>query len=233
MSTCISLSIARLAKCHDWGTMTQAYGLSIPDQLPEVCAPARCAVIIYDMQKGVVPQISGGPEIVMLCRKLLEAARAGGYRVFFTRHFFLPNTVAGVGQLRRAMVWQRKKKPEETKPFFLQGSPPWEIVPELAPREGEVIIDKITMSAFEGTYLNLAMRDAHLDCFIIAGIALEVGIGPTVRQALDLNLCPVLVTDACGSKTAAAREQMMSTLEETGEVFAYPSAEVLAAMRPR
>jgi biuret amidohydrolase len=213
--------------------MTEAYGLSIPDQLSEVCAPARCAVIIYDMQKGVVPQISAGPEIVVLCRKLLESARAGGYRIFFTRHFFLPNTVAGVGQLRRAMVWQQKKKPEETKPFFLQGSLLWEIVPELAPREGEVMIDKVTMSAFEGTFLNLAMRDAHLDCFIIAGIALEVGIGPTVRHALDLNMCPVLVTDACGSKTPEARKQTIGTLKETGEVFTCSSADVLTAMSTR
>jgi nicotinamidase-related amidase len=210
--------------------MTEAYGLSIPDQLSEVCAPARCAVIIYDMQKGIVPQISAGPEIVVLCGKLLEAARAGGYRIFFTRHFFLPNTVAGIGQLRRAMVWQQKKKPQETKPFFLQGSSLWEIVPELAPREGEVIIDKITMSAFEGTFLNLAMRDAQLDSFIIAGIALEVGIGPTVRHALDLNMCSVLVTDACGSKTTDAREQTLATLQETGEVFASSSAEVFTAM---
>ena len=210
--------------------MTKAYGLSIPDQLVDLCTPERCALIIYDMQQGVVPQIDTGAEIVVLCRKLLESARAGGYRTFFTRHFFLPNSVAGVGQLRRAMVWQRKKTPEDTKPAFLQGSPLWEIVPELAPRAGEVLIDKITMSAFEGTFLNLAMRDAHLDSFIIAGIALEVGIGPTVRQALDLNLCPVLVTDACGSKTSEAREQTMATLMETGEVFAFSMAEVLSAM---
>jgi len=211
--------------------MTRAYGLSIPDQLVEVCAPERCGVIIYDMQKGIVPQISAGADIVLICRRLLEAARAGAYRVFHTRHFFLPNAVAGVGQLRRAMVWQQKKRPEETKPFFVQGSPLWEIVPELTPHEGEVIIDKITMSAFEGTFLNLAMRDAHLDSFIIAGIALEVGIGPTVRQALDLNLCPVLVSDGCGSKSAEAREHMLATLRETGEVFAVSSADVLAAMR--
>src|SRR6516162_9277049 len=213
--------------------MPQAYGLSIPDQLSEVCAPARCAVIIYDMQKGVVPQISAGTEIVTFCRQLLDAARAGGYRIFFTRHLFLPNALAGVGQLRRAMVWQQKKRAEETKPFFLQGSPLWEIVPELAPREGEVVIDKITMSAFEGTYLNLALRDAHLDAFVIAGIALEVGIGPTVRHALDLNLCPLVVTDACGSKTAELKEQTMAALQETGEIFASSSAEVLSAMKPR
>jgi nicotinamidase-related amidase len=213
--------------------MTEAYGLSVPDQLVEVCTPARCALLIYDMQKGIVPQISAGRDVVVLCGKLLEAARASGYRVFFTRHFFLPNVLAGVGQLRRAMVWQHKKKPEETQPYFLQGSQLWEIVPELAPLEGEVVIDKITMSAFEGTYLNLAMRDAHLDCFIIAGIALEVGIGPTVRHALDLNLCPVLVTDACGSKTADLKEQTLAALKETGEVFAVSSADVLSAIRPR
>ena len=211
--------------------MTTAYGLSIPDRLVEVCTPQRCALILYDMQQGIVPQISTGPDIVRLCRKLLEAARAGGYRVFHTRHFFLPNAVAGVGQLRRAMVWQQKKRPEETKPLFLQGSPLWEIVPELNPQEGEVVIDKITMSAFEGTFLNLAMRDAHVDSFIIAGIALEVGIGPTVRHALDLNLCPVLVTDACGSRNAEAREQTLATLRETGEVFAASSAQVLSAMK--
>jgi nicotinamidase-related amidase len=210
--------------------MKRAYGLSIPDRLVEVCAPERCAVIIYDMQKGIVPQIGAGTEIVLLCRKILEAARAGGYRIFHTRHFFLPNAVAGVGQLRRAMVWQQKPSPEETKPFFLQGSPLWEIIPELTPQEGEVIIDKITMSAFEGTFLNLAMRDAHVDSFIIAGIALEVGIGPTVRHALDLNLCPLLVTDACGSKSVEAREQTLATLRETGEVFAVSSADVLSAM---
>lgn len=211
--------------------MTEAYGLSIPEQLSEACARTRCALLIYDMQRGIVPQISTGNEIVSRCRTLLEAARTAEYRIFFTRHLSLPNTVAGVGQLRRAMVWQRKQKAEDTKPGFLQGSTPWEIVPELAPREGEVIIDKITMSAFEGTFLNLAMRDAHLDCFMIAGIALEVGIGPTVLHALDLNLCPVVVTDACGSKTPSAREQTLTTLKETGEVFAYSSAEVLSAMK--
>lgn len=210
--------------------MPKAYGLSIPDQLSEVCAPERCALLIYDMQNGIVPQIGAGTEIVAACAQLLEAARAGGYRIFFSRHFFLPNTVAGVGQLRRAMVWQRKKTPEETKPFFLQGSPLWEIDPKLAPREGEIVIDKITMSAFEGTFLNLAMRDVRLDSFIIAGIALEVGIGPTVRHALDLNLCPVVVSDACGSKTEELRKQTITSLEETGEVYVASTSEVVSLM---
>jgi nicotinamidase-related amidase len=185
------------------------------------------------MQAAIVPQIAEGAEILGRCQELLAAARDGGFRVFFTRHFFLPNRAAGAGQLRRAMVWQRKDDPMATKPLFAQGSAGWEIVPELAPREGEVVLDKITMSAFESTFLNLAMRDAHLEAFLIAGIALEVGIEPTVRHGLDLNYVPIVATNACGSKSNEMRERSLTTLKETGEVIAASTGELVLAMRQR
>jgi nicotinamidase-related amidase len=213
--------------------MKEAFGISIPEGLQEICTPERCALVIYDMQVGIVPQIAGGSDIVMRCRELLDAARAGGFRTFFTRHLFLPNTVAGLGQLRRAMIWQGKREPAETKPFLTQGSTGWEIVPELQAGDDEVLIDKITMSAFEGTFLGLAMRDAGLEAMIIAGIALEIGIEPTVRQAMDLNYVPVLVTDACGSKSEDLKARSLATLAETGEVLAGTTREVISAMTSR
>jgi nicotinamidase-related amidase len=207
--------------------MKQAFGLSIPEQLRELCTPERAALIIYDMQAGIVPQISNGREIVSGCQQILAAARKAGIRIFFTRHLFLPNRIAGVGQLRRAMIWQRKSDPAETKPLFTSGSPSWQIVPELSPQEDEAVIDKITMSAFEGTYLDLAMRDAQLQVFIIAGIALEVGIEPTVRHGLDLNYIPIVVSDLCGSKTEEVKRRSLETLEDTGEVIQVKAAEIL------
>jgi nicotinamidase-related amidase len=209
-----------------------AFGIAVPETLAEICTPSSCALLIYDMQVGIVPQISEGREILDRCEQILDAARRGGFRIFFTRHFYLPNQAAGSGQLRRAMVWQGKDDPADTTPFIPQGSKRWEIVAELAPREGEVIIDKITMSAFEGTFLNLAMRDAHLESFIIAGIALEVGIEPTVRHGADLNYVPVVVADACGSKTADAKARSLSSLEETGEVTIINTSELVSALKP-
>lgn len=213
--------------------MKQAFGLSIPEQLDELCTPERAALIIYDMQAGIVPQIGNGGEIVAGCQQLLAAARQGGFRVFFTRHLFLPNRIAGVGQLRRACVWQRKSDPTETRPLFTYGSPSWQIVPELAPQEDESVIDKIAMSAFEGTYLDIAMRDAQLQAFIIAGIALEVGIEPTVRHGMDLNYIPLVVSALCGSKTEEARRRSLSTLKETGEVIQIEVAEILSHLSRR
>ncbi len=213
--------------------MKRAFGISVPVELSEVCAPERCALIIYDMQAGIVPQIADGERIVDGCRTLLDAARGADMRVFFTRHLFLPNRSSGVGQLRRAMIWQRKTDPGETRPLITQGSAGYQIVPDLAPREGEVVIDKITMSAFESTYLHAAMRDAQLQAFIIAGIALEVGIEPTVRHGADLNLIPVVAADACGSKTDEAYCRSVATMQETGEIVVSPVAEIVTAMKAR
>jgi nicotinamidase-related amidase len=210
--------------------MKHAFGISIPETLKEICTPVSCALIVYDMQVGIVPQISEGPEILNRCKQILDAARSAGLRIFFTRHFYLPNQAAGLGQLRRAMVWQRKDNPADTTPFIPYGSPRWEVVPELAPREGEVVIDKITMSSFEGTFLDLALRDAGVQAFIIVGIALEVGIEPTVRQGIDLNYVPILIADACGSKTAQVKAQSLSSLEETGEVITTNTAEIVATL---
>jgi nicotinamidase-related amidase len=207
--------------------MKRAFGLNVPENLRDIVRPSGCALIVYDMQAGIVPQISSGLEIQKQCVLLVNAARKAGLRIFHTRHFFLPSTAAGVAQLRRAMVWQRKEEPQETKCFIPRGSPDFQIVPELAPREDEVVVDKITMSAFEGTFLNLAMRDAGIESFLIAGIALEIGIEPTVRQALDLNYLPIVVTDACGSKTEELKHRSLATLNETGEVFMASMADIV------
>jgi nicotinamidase-related amidase len=199
--------------------MPDARRLPVPVNLAEVCQPSRTALIVYDMQVGVVSQINDGPAITARCQDLLKSARKAGFPVYFTRHRWLPNRLAGVGQLRRTMIWHRTDDPWSISPPFAPGSPAWQIVAELEPLEEECVIDKITMSAFEGTFLNIAMRDAKLDSFIIAGIALEVGIGPTVRQALDLNYIPIVVSDASGAKTATNKELVLKEFADTGEVI--------------
>jgi nicotinamidase-related amidase len=68
------------------------------------------------------------------------------------------------------------------------------------------------------------MRDAGIDSFLIAGIALEIGIEPTVRQGLDLNYLPVVINNACGSKTEDLKHRSPATLNETCEVFMASTA---------
>jgi biuret amidohydrolase len=75
--------------------MQRAFGLNIPQTLEDVCDPTRLALIVYDMQVGIVSQIEKGREITERVVQVLEAARAAGIRVFFTRHMSLPKELMG------------------------------------------------------------------------------------------------------------------------------------------
>lgn len=207
--------------------MERAFGLEILVTLPEVCHPQRTALIVYDMQVGIVSQISDGPKIVERVSSILESARKGGYRVFFTRHMSLPNEVAGVTQLRTAMEWQRVDNVEKVRPPFLREAPGFQIVPEIAPQPSEAVLDKITMSAFAGTWLDIALHDCGINSFVIVGIALEVGIEPTVRHAMDLGYIPVTVTDACGYGNREAAERSLAALKFAGASLQTESSTIL------
>src|SRR5262245_774826 len=107
--------------------METAYGLEIPQNLAEACDPRRTALLVYDMQVGVLRQIPNAPEIVARVKLVLDAARASRVRVFFMRHMSLPNEVAGVFQLRMAMAWQRVRTVAEVKPWFLRDNPGFQL----------------------------------------------------------------------------------------------------------
>jgi biuret amidohydrolase len=199
--------------------MQRAFGLDIPQALDDVCDPTRLALIVYDMQVGIVNQIENGQQITDRVLQVLEAARAAGVRVFFTRHMSLPKELMGTSQFRMAMAWQRVKSPEEVKPWFLRDSPGFQLVAELNPLPSEAIFDKISMSAFEGTPLNMALRDCGIDAFAIVGIAMEIGIEPTVRHGADLGYVPVVVKDACGFGHRDAAAHSLSSLEFAGDAL--------------
>ncbi len=212
--------------------MRRAFGLSIPQTLDDVCDPARLALVVYDMQVGIVNQIENGQQIKERVIQVLEAARKAGIRVFFTRHMSLPKELMGVSQFRMAMAWQRVKLANEVKPWFLRDSPGFHLIPEMSPLPSEAIFDKISMSAFEGTPLNFALRDCGIDAFAIVGIAMEIGIEPTVRHGADLGYIPVVVKDACGFGHRDAAERSIASLEFAGDAL-FTNADTFCAQLGR
>ena len=212
--------------------MQRAFGLNIRQTLEDVCDPTSLALIVYDMQVGIVSQIENGRQITDRVMHVLEAARKAGIRVFFTRHMSLPRNLMGAFQFRTAMAWQRVKSAEEVKPWFLRDSPGFHLVPEMNPQPSEAILDKITMSAFEGTPLDIALRDCGISAFAIAGIAMEIGIEPTVRHGADLGFIPVVIKDACGYGHRDAAERSIASLEFAGDAL-LTSVDALCAQLER
>ena len=213
--------------------MNKAYGLSIPETLDEVCHPQRVVLLVYDMQVGILNQIKNPEEITQQVLKVLSAARNAGVRVFFSRHLSLPKELMGMFQFRMAMAWQRTGSPEEVKPWFLRDAPGFQIVPELSPLPTEGVFDKLTMSAFEGTWLDFALRDCGINAFIIVGVATEIGIEPTARHGADLGYIPVLVTDACGAGNEEAAKRSIEGLKFAGDTMITDTETICDVLRTR
>jgi nicotinamidase-related amidase len=213
--------------------MKRVYGLSIPQTLKEVCDPQRVALLVYDMQVGILSQIEKPEQITRQVLKVLGAARDAGVRVFFSRHLSLPKELMGMFQYRMAMAWQRIDSPEEVKPWFLPDNPSFQIVPELAPRPSEGIFDKLTMSAFEGTWLDFALRDCGINAFIIVGVAMEIGIEPTVWHGADLGYIPVIVADACGAGSEDAAKRSIESLKFAGDTLLADTETICDVLRER
>ena len=199
--------------------MKEAFGLSVAQTLEDVCDPSRLALLVYDMQVGIVGQLKGCEPVTARVAQVLEVARHAGVRTFFTRHLSLPRELMGAFQYRMAMAWQRTDDPAKVQPWFLRDSPGFAIVPELAPRPSEAIFDKLAMSAFEGTPLEMALRDCGITAVAIVGIATEIGIEPTARHAADLGIIPVIVADACGAGHEAAGQRSLESLKFAGDAI--------------
>lgn len=196
-----------------------------------MCDRDRMAVLVYDMQVGVLTQIKDGSEITSKVAEVIAAARDGGFRIFFTRYMTLPKEVAGIAQLRMAMAWQRLASPELIQSMFRPDAPGFQLVPEVAARSSEAVLDRITMSAFEGNPLTIALRDCGIDCVAIVGVALEVGIEPTVRHAADLGFIPIVVTDACGAGDPEAAERSLESLKFAGDAVFTTAASLCTFLK--
>jgi nicotinamidase-related amidase len=208
-----------------------AFGLDIPRTLEDACDPRRMALIVYDMQIGIIRQIKHGAEITAKVAEVVRVAREAGVRIFFMRHLSLPRELMGVFQWRMAMAWQRTERIEDVQPWFLRDSPGFQIVPELAPRPSEGIFDKLTMSAFEGTPLDIALRDCGVNAFAIAGVATEIGIDITARHGADLGYIPIVIRDACGAGHEDAGERSFETLKFLGDAMITTVDEFSKALR--
>jgi len=216
-------------------TVQHAFGLEIPGSLEEVVDPRRMALIVYDMQVGIFSQAPALRSVIPQVVTVLETARAAGVRTFFCRHMSLPTELMGVSQLRTAMAWQRVGTVEEVRSHFLRDSPGFELIPEVAPRPNEAVFDKLGMSAFAGTPLDMVLRDCGVLAFAIVGVVLEIGIGPTVSHGTDLGYVPVVIADACGSVDETARQRTLADIDYTLMSLTTDSATfcgLLAAKHP-
>ncbi|HET7320870.1 MAG TPA: hydrolase [Longimicrobiaceae bacterium] len=158
--------------------------------------PARTALVLIDLQKGVVgmPVVPHtAEEVVDRSRRLAERFRAVGATVVLVRVSFAPG---GADAL---------KAPTDAGPMSGERPADWdEIVPQLGPEPGDVVVTKRNWGAFYGTDLELQLRRRGVETIVLGGIATNFGVESTARDAAERAYSLVLVEDAMGARSAEA-----------------------------
>lgn len=211
--------------------MQRAFGLEVPESVSEMCAIGRTAVVVYDAQEGIFAHVRDRALVVERTRQVLDVARAASVPVLYVRHVSVPTTHMGVAALRTAMAWQRVERADEVTSPFPPDARQAQLLPELAPRAGEPVFDKLGMSAFVGTPLETVLRDRGITTVLLVGAVLEIGIEPTARHAADLGFLPVVVDDACGAVSAGAAERSLASLDYSLMSYRSPTADIVKALR--
>jgi biuret amidohydrolase len=121
-------------------------------------------------------------------------------------------------------------EPKTCSPLFPPDASHTQLVDELKPEAGEPVFDKLGMSAFVGTPLEVVLRDRGVITLILVGAVLEIGIEPTARHAADLGFLPVVVEDACGVVEGEAAERSLASLDYSLMSYRATTAQVVEAL---
>ena len=173
--------------------------------------PEHTAVVVVDMQNAFAMKggmldlagmdISGAAACIEAIRTLLQTARTGGMQVVYLQTTYKPDLSNGGGPMSPnyhkeiGMILMREK-PELHGKLLVEGTWDWQLVDELTPLDGDVVIPKIRYSGFCGTSLNNYLRTKNFRYLLFTGIATNVCVESTARDAYFEEYWPIIVEDA-------------------------------------
>jgi ureidoacrylate peracid hydrolase len=173
--------------------------------------PARTAVIVVDMQNAFASKggmfdiagldISGAPRAIAGTRRVIDAAHAAGTPVIYLQMSFRPDlSDAGDATIpswhKEIALVTMRRHPEHRGKLLVDGTWDAAIVDGLKPEPRDLVIRKSRYNGFTGTDLEGELRARHVRHLLFTGVATNICVESTARNAFFLDFWPVIVEDA-------------------------------------
>lgn len=198
----------------------------LPHSFAELVAPARTALVLWDLQKGLAGKASNLDTLKTNATKLITAAEQAGVMVAWSEHTFAPLDQLSGPWLRWMMKRQNVTRPEDLKPMFQAGSEENEWLNGFKPLPHHLVLKKQQPSLFFNTPFDHHLRIKGIRTIVLAGFATDIGIDFTARHANALGYHAVIIEDATGAYAQANHERSIAFLRDWAEVAS--TAQVLA-----
>jgi ureidoacrylate peracid hydrolase len=195
-----------------WGSKHTSMKFTFPTRpTPVEVDPALAAVLVVDMQNAFAAKggmfdlcgmdISGAQAVIQVTKEVLKAARNAAMHVVYLQMGY-DSELANAGgpdspnPHKELALLLMKKRPELKGKILTEGEWDWEVVPELRPEPGDLVVNKARYSGFCGTVLDSLLRSRGIKTLFFTGIATNVCVESTLRDAFFLDYWPILLRDA-------------------------------------
>ncbi len=196
---------------------------------------ASTALVIIDMQRDFVEpggfgetlgnDVSQLARIVPTCQVVLHAWRAAGGVVVHTREGHLGDlSDCPPAKLNRGQPTLRIGDVGPMGRILIRGEPGHQIIAELAPLAGEIIIDKPGKGAFYATSLHTMLQQAGITHLIVMGVTTEVCVQSTLREANDRGYDCLLLTDCTNSYFPQFKAAALAMVHAQGGIVGWTAA---------
>jgi nicotinamidase-related amidase len=173
--------------------MENVDGKIIFSSIQEIVDPSHTALVVWDVQNMLVNRVFNKEQLIGTLTSIIKAARTFKVPVFFSQIKYLP-----IRYDAPARIYARKYIYRKLANFPIAITED-DLALAIKPDKDEIIIGKHTASIFIGTNFEVMTRNSGISTIIFTGIATELGVESSARDALNRDFYPVVISDAVSS----------------------------------